>query len=792
MTTRAPHRPGGPPPGGVDGYASARSGGGQRRPSNGSLPTGPGAPRTSPGAQPSAGGSLLAGPTALGALAVVGGATALTPLIVGLSWLLPVIEVVAVVWLVGIGARLLRALPLITGLLQLVALGVALTSLFTTTGIGGVLPGPAAISQAASMVGGAWDQIMTTVPPASVTTELSLFIALLIGMVALLTDLLIAGAGAPAMVALPLLALYAVPASIYSGMLPWYAFVLPAGCYAALLAVSGHRGVRARSNAAVSLSVSTALIATIAIVGALVITDAATGIGTNGRIPHTGHSGGPIGLSPWALLRGQLTDDAPEDVLTVSGLAHPTYLRTFTLEKWTEDKGFGFGPVAADVTDFDGAVPGAPAQGSSAVTATVTPQNYRDKYLPIYADTTAVNGIGTGWSYDKSLGTVFRTDPTVPKPYTVTVAQPTVTAAELRQENVQSGGPLTQTGTLPAQVVSLAKSITAGTKNPFDAVDALLHYFTDPANGFTYSLSTPLGNSGSALVDFLTDKRGYCEQYAAAMAIMVRSLGIPARVGIGFTQGAEQSDGTYEVTSTDAHAWVEVKFDKSGWVMFDPTPQVEGQGGLQGFVAGPAQGPSASASTTPSTGASTTSTAPSTTHSLQGAPLTQGQKIPGADATPGAVAATGSTWGRYLPGVLIALVVIAAAALLLAGPSMVRRARRRRRLLRAASRSPGAGSAAWQEIYDTLVDHGMSPGSEETARSVANQLARTAQLPTAGREQLKTVITSAEKDWYAMVPVGGGGTPDLAPSVRAVIRALDHAKPQPWARRIWPRSLRRR
>lgn len=752
------------------------------------------APRSGgrPGATSSAEGGLRAAPTLMGALAVIGGSTALLPLVAGAAWLLPVIEVVAVVWLVGIGGRLVRIPPSGVELLQLAALSIALTSLFTTSGVAGVLPGPAAIREGAGMFGAAWEQIMTSVPPASATAELSLVIALAAGGLALVVDLLIAGAKAPALVALPLLGLYAVPAAIYSELLPWYAFVLPAACYAALLALSGHRGIRTSAPAAVSLGISGAIIAAISIGGAWAIADAATGIGTDGHIPHTSHSGGPVGLSPWALLRGQLRNDDPTNVLKVSGVSQPAYLRTFALEQWTEDKGFGFGPISADVTNLDGPVPGAKVGSRRTATATVTPLSYRDKYLPIYPGATQISGVGQGWNYDARLQTIFRKDPTIPAPYSVTAPTEAASATELRQENVRSGGPLTQTGDLPQQVVSLAKSLTAHAKNPFDAANAILSYFTNPANGFTYSLSTPLGSSGNALVDFLTEKQGYCEQYAAAMAIMVRSVGIPARVGVGFTQGTRQPDGSYEITSNDAHAWVEVNFEKSGWVMFDPTPKVDGQGGLQGFVAdagaaGDAGGEGSGQTT--STGPSATSTAPSTTRSLQGALPNEGRKIPEADGS----VATGSTATPPLGGHLPVVVIVAVSALVLVlgllAPSALRRSRRRRRLAASAGKRPGAGTAAWEEIRDTLVDHGMTPRGEESARAVANRLARAAHLPSASREGLKTVITTAEREWYGAEP---SAPTDLSPGVVAVINALDVAEPRSWSERIWPRSLRRR
>jgi hypothetical protein len=83
------------------------------------------------------------------------------------------------------------------------------------------------------------------------------------------------------------------------------------------------------------------------------------------------------------------------------------------------------------------------------------------------------------------------------------------------------------------------------------------------------------------LVAFVTQThRGYCQHFAGAMALMLRYLGIPARVAAGFTSGVYDS-GKHEwtVTDHDAHAWVEAWFPRYGWLPFDPTP---GRGSLNG------------------------------------------------------------------------------------------------------------------------------------------------------------------------------------------------------------------
>ena len=111
-----------------------------------------------------------------------------------------------------------------------------------------------------------------------------------------------------------------------------------------------------------------------------------------------------------------------------------------------------------------------------------------------------------------------------------------------------------------------------GAAAPYARVHAIHDFLTDNANGFIYSLSTAPGTSGNDLVDFLRLRRGYCEQYAGAMAVMVRAAGVPARMALGYTPGTRLPDGTRMITSNDAHAWVEVYFRDLGWVPFDPTP----------------------------------------------------------------------------------------------------------------------------------------------------------------------------------------------------------------------------
>ncbi|HVE98065.1 MAG TPA: transglutaminaseTgpA domain-containing protein [Mycobacteriales bacterium] len=127
---------------------------------------------------------------------------------------------------------------------------------------------------------------------------------------------------------------------------------------------------------------------------------------------------------------------------------------------------------------------------------------------------------------------------------------------------------------LPERVRSLAAEVTAGAATDYDRVRLLESYLR---RTFTYRLDSPVPPAGRDAVDhFLFEAReGFCEQFAAALAVMARSLGIPARVAAGYVPGRYNPfTGYYSVRGTDAHAWVEVYHEGLGWYSYDPTSSV--------------------------------------------------------------------------------------------------------------------------------------------------------------------------------------------------------------------------
>ncbi|RJQ46421.1 MAG: DUF4129 domain-containing protein [Gaiellales bacterium] len=122
------------------------------------------------------------------------------------------------------------------------------------------------------------------------------------------------------------------------------------------------------------------------------------------------------------------------------------------------------------------------------------------------------------------------------------------------------------------EIEKLTRGLTGSYDNTYDKVLAVERYLKET---YPYDLEIgPQRSERDAVAYFLFEEQaGYCEHFASAMAVMLRSVGIPARVVTGYTGGSlNPFTGLWEVRQSDAHAWVEVYFGSAGWVGFDPTP----------------------------------------------------------------------------------------------------------------------------------------------------------------------------------------------------------------------------
>jgi transglutaminase-like putative cysteine protease len=148
-----------------------------------------------------------------------------------------------------------------------------------------------------------------------------------------------------------------------------------------------------------------------------------------------------------------------------------------------------------------------------------------------------------------------------------------------------------------APLARLATTVAGNARTPYAATAALVTWFRT-TGGFRYTNRPPESGATPPLVDFVTRTRaGYCQHFAGAMALMLRYLGVPARVAVGFSSGTyDPASGEWNVTDHDAHAWVEAWFRGYGWLPFDPTPAARpGRGQLSAPYAVVVQGAGAAA-----------------------------------------------------------------------------------------------------------------------------------------------------------------------------------------------------
>ncbi len=208
-------------------------------------------------------------------------------------------------------------------------------------------------------------------------------------------------------------------------------------------------------------------------------------------------------------------------------------------------------------------------------------------------------------------------------------------------------------------IYALNRTIVGDATDPYDQTLRIEKYLR---THFRYSLQVPPSSSSSAIAAFLFDTQtGYCQHFAGAMALLLRLNGIPSRVAVGFITGNLVDEQTYEVTTNNAHSWVEAYFPGQGWLPFDPTPgRALPLAGASSFSPGfndpfPHDPSNTNATTTPTL-------------------LDRFDRLPPNAAVPGAKSAGASALSR----VLVPLAgVVALAAILATWPAARRRVRER-------------------------------------------------------------------------------------------------------------------
>ncbi|MBA8823406.1 transglutaminase-like putative cysteine protease [Saccharopolyspora lacisalsi] len=636
----------------------------------------------------------------------------------------------------------------------------------------------------------AMDVVRNGVPPVPADTAVQSLVFVGIGLVTLLVDAIAVAARAPAVAGLVLLCVFAVPASLSDSILPWWAFVAGAAGFVLLLVVEGQQRRAPTSDGGHNqitvprFGRHSLVVAGAASLVALLVGSIFTGVGTEGRLPGADPAGrdsatGGIGLRPFTSLRGQLSRDSPTELFRVRGLPRDAYLRAMTLREFDPNSGWKIAGLTRGTSAGKPLPrpPGTPPPQGPPTRIEIDPVGYRDAWLPVFGKPLRVSRPGDGrmgpsWRYDPAAGIIYTRTKQPSRPYVELAAFPDPSPTQLRRAR----GPLgvepayLELNGVPPRVVDLARRVTAGARTDFDRAVALNRFFTDPSNGFTYDLSTAPRTSSSALVDFLFHgKRGYCEQFASSMAVMLRAVGIPSRVAVGFTSGRQEGDHRV-ITTRDAHAWVEVHFPGVGWTRFDPTPLDDDRSSLPSYLN--SQLPDPSAETSEPTPSSTETSEP------------RGEEHDQEPITPVRNPAT-PAYGD----IRTVLAMLVAALGLLMAPVSVRSLRRRRRRNLVTGSAAGAASAAWDEVLDEFRDRGTRPAATETVRETAAHLSERYGLDADGTRAIRELVTAVERDWYA--PAGRETDPNLETLLRQVVDGLHRSAPLSRRARLLPRSVLR-
>jgi transglutaminase-like putative cysteine protease len=491
-------------------------------------------------------------------------------------------------------------------------------------------------------------------------------------------------------------------------------------------------------------------------------------------------------------LRTRIVEQPNVEVFTVRSDV-PSYWRLTALDEfdgqmWKSSYG----------TDgADGELPQAvdSAAESESVRQTVTVEALGGVWLPAAFEPRSLDAgdAKVGWDRDSSTLIVDRDVPTSDgMTYEVTSAIPQWTRAELRQV---SDADLPQDfreqyTTLPdavsPEVRGLAQMIVGragqeGADTPYDRALALQGYLRSAP--FTYDTTVGPGAGADALATFLFQtKRGYCEQFAGSFAAMARAVGLPTRVAVGFTWGAQDPEEPtlYRVRGIHAHAWPEVYFHGYGWVPFEPTPgraPVRGdqwlglaRDGLQDSTGG-------TAGAVPGTGAEAGA-------GTQADGLSAGdeQRLNAGLAEGAGSGEAGQTEDAGLPEgvrkVAIAIALVIAAYLVLVPLAVVGR----RFVRRQRARSPADKvQLAWREAIERAEGAGIRLPASLTIAETANRLV--AAVPRSG-DAVQRMARCMERLAYAeQTPTSD----DVAGAQGAL--ASVHAEVNRWEPR-WPRVFR--
>lgn len=586
---------------------------------------------------------------------------------------------------------------------------------------------------------------------------------LLIGgaLVVLLVDVIACTLRRAPVAGLVLLAAYTLPVAVTGNAVSWWLFAVIAGLFLTLVflqhsdhvtswgrAPDGEKGsfsVRTGAIANTALALGTAAIALAVVVPAAVPTMSMSVFEGNGPGTREVEVQDPMVDLRRDLRRGV---DVPLLWVTTSG-PRPSYLRYTVLSRFSGSEWTPGDREIPESQSATGALPpldgvGLDVQRREFKYDVRVGPDFRSTWLPTAAQTSRI-AASTDWRYDLNTRDVIaaREDvTTADSTYDYTGVQLTYDADSMNSAVSGAGavaGIFTEVpSTLNNEIRRLAATVTADAPTRFQKAQALQQWFREDG-GFRYDLGqVPSAGDGSAdLLAFLDDRVGYCEQFAASMAIMARVIGIPSRVAVGFLEPDRATNGSWEFSSRDLHAWPELYFPGSGWVRFEPTPQAR--------ATQPPDYTEAEFEAVPETAS------PSASSSTELLPE-RGEQ---ADAE--AAAADQNTSSIPWVPVLAGLLGLGVVGLLLMSPRLVRAARRRGRLA-------GDIEDLWVELRDVARDLGHTWPDGRSPRRAGDWLGRLLAAP---------VHDASRPDRPRR---GHDQAPEAADALDRLVAALEHSR----------------
>ncbi|MFE3515654.1 DUF3488 and DUF4129 domain-containing transglutaminase family protein [Streptomyces sp. NPDC059166] len=793
---------------------------------------------------------------------------ALVPLVDTSAWVLQAALMLAVQSGAGALARRIHPARVLTVSFQVIVTLLTLTVAFAAPyAMFSVVPGPPAVQHLADLLSTGADDVSRYAIPAPATDGIRLMLIGGVLLIGLAVDVLAVTFRATAPAGLPLLALYSVAAGLSDGGAGWLWFLLAAGGYLLLLLAEGQErlsrwgrvfGGVSRTSGGLADGLSgpgrsvapvrtgrrigaVALGIALAVPAALPALDGGL-LGSAGGGGGNGGGGGTISaVNPLISMQDNLNQPENREVLsyrTDSGSPQDFYLRILALDQFS---GGEWRSSTRRLSDVPERLPQpAGLNGDVGVTEVRTnisaSRSYQQTYLPLPYPASQVEVPGR-WRYEPEGRTLvgdegqttggarYEVRSLVVEPTASQLAGAPAPPSEVVREYTRVPS------SLPGVVEDTARKVTEGADNDYERAVKLQDWFASEG-GFRYDTSVTSGTGTAAIERFLKAKEGFCVHFSFTMAAMARTLGIPARVAVGFAPGTVQTDGSVSVGLRDAHAWPELYFEGVGWTRFEPTPS---RGSTPAYTRPdvPTQSPGATAQ--PTDGASVApSAAPSASESCPPQMRRQGECGVAAAAGASDSSDTGFPLGTVLLWVLVPLAVL----VLLLLPMLWRLRARRGRLgppagLRASRPSdgdltarPGTGGtfpddglrgrsaspvgrtaadtpvrvlAAWREITDTAWDHGIPPDDSLTPRKAAARVVRLGGLDGPAVAAVHRVAGSVERVLYAPEP---GPVASPAEEVRVIRRGLAAAAgrwgrlratlaPRSAVRVIWAASERR-